>query len=201
MGNLLDFSLQNQKSIVSEIYSLRSQPVFDFRLRALPPVDEVLGNRGGVDGSPDPEQRIRHIFEYSLLILLHFFEVHFDCGFGVAGGGAGVVDELVELVEAHPAGVEAEDEQHALDEVGLPGAVGTHNTGEVAVEGADDLPARVGFEVLQDEVVDDEPRPSLPAHPEDRPHHCFFPFRSQPHQLITQLAARGVFLVHAKVIN
>ena len=71
------------------------------------------------------------------------------------------MDELVQFVEAHPAGVESEDEQHALNQVRLARAVGSHHASEIAVELADDLPPCVGFEILKHHVVYHQTRPLL----------------------------------------
>lgn len=58
------------------------------------------------------------------------------------------VDEVLELGAAEVAGADAEDEANGVHEVGLAGAVGPDDGGEVE-EGADGLVALVGLEVLQ----------------------------------------------------
>lgn len=50
-------------------------------------------------------------------------------------------------------GADAEDEADGVHEVGLPGAIGADDGGEV-VEGADGLKPLVGLEVLELEAVD-----------------------------------------------
>lgn len=68
-----------------------------------------------------------------------------ECGFVYEGG---------EAVLAQFGGLEAEDEEHGIDDVGLAVAVGADHAGEVRVEGAEDVPAVVGLEVLELQLVD-----------------------------------------------
>ena len=63
------------------------------------------------------------------------------------------VDEVLELRATELAGADAEDEADGVHEVGLAGAVGAKDGGEV-VEGTDHLEALVGLEILHLEAVD-----------------------------------------------
>lgn len=66
----------------------------------------------------------------------------------------GFVDEGGEAVLAQFGGLEAEDEEHGIDDIGLAVAVGADDAGEVRVEGTQHVPAVVGLEVLELELVD-----------------------------------------------
>lgn len=79
------------------------------------------------------------------------------------------MDELVEFVETHPAGVEAEDEEHTLDEIGLARPIWTYHTCEVAVEFTNHLSSCVRLEVLQHHVVDHQARLLLTRHVQTYP--------------------------------
>lgn len=83
------------------------------------PLQKILRNAGRIDGPSDPKLRAGHFNKFSIGLLNQFFEVHLNSSPGVACRCAGVMNELVEFVQPHPAGIEAEDEQHALDEIGL----------------------------------------------------------------------------------
>lgn len=74
------------------------------------------------------------------------------------------IDEVLELRTAELAGADAEDEADGVHEVGLTGAVGADDGGEV-VEGADHLEALVGLEILHLQTVDSPRR-------EERRHGC-----------------------------
>lgn len=63
------------------------------------------------------------------------------------------VDEVLELRAAELASADAEDEADGVHEIGLAGAVGADDGGEV-VEGTDHLEALVGLEILYLEAVD-----------------------------------------------
>lgn len=63
------------------------------------------------------------------------------------------VDEVFELRAAEVACADTEDEADCVHEVGLAGAVGTDDGGEV-VERTDGLEALVGLEILHLETVD-----------------------------------------------
>lgn len=60
-----------------------------------------------------------------------------------------IVNELADLVEAELLGLFAKDEEDAVHDVGLPAAIGTDHRREGAVKGANLLPARIRFEILE----------------------------------------------------
>lgn len=109
------------------------------------PIDTILAGTGGRDG-PSELELLGHIAgagaetvdetDKGLATLLLLLLV-------VEG-----VDEVLELGAAEVAGADAEDEANGVHEVGLAGAVGADDGGEVE-EGADGLVALVGLEVLQ----------------------------------------------------
>ena len=67
-----------------------------------------------------------------------------------------VVDELGDLVQPELLRALAEHEEHRVDDVALPRAVRADDGGEGFVKRADVLRARVGLEVLEHHLLDDE---------------------------------------------
>ena len=80
----------------------------------------------------------------------------------VVGWVAGVVNQLVQLVQSHPAGVETENEKHGLDQIWFSWAIGTYHAGEIAMKSTYLLRAGIWLEVLQDHVVNHKSWPFFP---------------------------------------
>lgn len=66
------------------------------------------------------------------------------------------MDELGDLVQPELLRALAEHEEHRVDDVALPRAVRADDGGEGFVKRADVLRARVGLEVLEHHLLDDE---------------------------------------------
>jgi hypothetical protein len=65
------------------------------------------------------------------------------------------MDEGSETVLTQLGGLEAEDKEDGVNDVGLAVAVGANDACEVGIEGAEAVPAVVGLEVLQLQLVDE----------------------------------------------
>lgn len=164
LRDLLHLSLKNQKSVISQVNSFGIQSFLDLSLRALMSLQIILGNARRIDSSSDPKLRAWDFNKFPVGLLNQFFEVNLNCSPGVASRCAGVVNKLVEFVQPHPAGIEAEDEQHAFDEIGLTWAIRSDDACEVAMEFADHLPSGVGFKVFEHHMIDHQSWFLFPSH-------------------------------------
>ena len=66
------------------------------------------------------------------------------------------MNQLVELIESHPACTEPEYEQHALYKIRLSRTVGPYDTGEICVQFANNLFISIRFKILNHHVVDNK---------------------------------------------
>ena len=88
--------------------------------------------------------------------------MHLNCCSRVIGWVAGVVNQLIQFVQSHPAGVETKNEKHGFNQIWFSWAIGAHHAGEIAMKSTYLLLARIWFEVLQDHVVDHKSWPFFP---------------------------------------
>ena len=112
-------------------------------------VDLVLPDAGRRDGPGEAHLAV---------VIVRVLVDEGGAGLELAGGGGGDLarrpeDEVLHLLRTEVAGLHAQDEGDGVHEVGLAGAVGTDDAGEV-MEGPDPLQAGVGLEVLELEVGD-----------------------------------------------
>ena len=112
-------------------------------------VDLVLPDAGRRDGPGEAHLAV---------VIVRVLVDEGGAGLELAGGGGGDLagrpeDEVLHLLRTEVAGLHAQDEGNGVHEVGLAGAVGTDDAGEV-MEGPDPLQAGVGLEVLELEVGD-----------------------------------------------
>ena len=66
------------------------------------------------------------------------------------------MDQLVQLIESHPTRIEPKNEKHALNQIRLPRAIGSHDRSEVLVERSNFLCACIRLEVFQNQVIDNK---------------------------------------------
>jgi hypothetical protein len=66
------------------------------------------------------------------------------------------VNELMQFIESHPAGIKSKNEEHTLNEIGLAGTVGSDNGSEIFMKRANFLGACIRFEIFQDHVINDK---------------------------------------------
>ena len=62
----------------------------------------------------------------------------------------------MQLIESHPTRIEPKNEKHALDQIRLSRSIGTYDGSKVLVEWPDLLSACIGFEIFQNQVIDDK---------------------------------------------
>ena len=90
--------------------------------------------------------------------------MHLNCCSRVIGWVAGVVNQLIQFVQSHPAGVETKNEKHGFNQIWFSWAIGAHHTGEIAMKSSYLLLAGIWLEVLQDHVVDHKSWPFFPQY-------------------------------------
>lgn len=78
-------------------------------------VQIVFWCAGSVNNSANTELAVVDVNELSIFDFKNFFEMNFDWSFGDAAHCGWIMDKLMESVEAHPAGIVAENEQQALN--------------------------------------------------------------------------------------